>query len=286
MPGGITHSNKDVLFKVLEQLYKDKSLAVYGLDIPKIKRMLPSSFPAVTATEVHADNLFLLEDDSLYLQEYESTVSPDDGIKYAKYICAAVEMLKKEGVKVKNVIIGVIYTGDIVKAPAMYDFGALYVKVNQVFLSKFDSNALYGELKAKIDKGETLTDEDALKLIILPLTQKGTVEKQKLTKNAVELAKMIEDERQQIFCIAAILVASDKFIEKEYSNQIKEWIGMTKVARLFEEEKIEAVSQAQVQTREEIAIKLLTNHVDIKVVMESTGLTFDEVMRLKSKIKL
>ena len=75
MPDGITHSNKDVLFKVLSQYYENKSLAVYGFtDMPKIKRLLPSDYPAVTATEIHADNTFLLEDDSLLLLEFESTV--------------------------------------------------------------------------------------------------------------------------------------------------------------------------------------------------------------------
>ena len=58
----ITHSNKDVIAKVLTENYRDKSFAVYGLtDIPKIKRMLSPSYPAVTATEFYGDNVFLLE---------------------------------------------------------------------------------------------------------------------------------------------------------------------------------------------------------------------------------
>jgi len=117
MPSGITHSNKDVLFKVLSRSYQNISLAAYGLDIPRIKQMLPTDYPAVTATEIHADNAFLLEDGSLYLQEYESTVAPDNFIKYTRYACAAVDMLRKDGIKVENIIIGVIYTGDIMQAP-------------------------------------------------------------------------------------------------------------------------------------------------------------------------
>ena len=66
----ISHSNKDILFKLLAESYKNKSLAVYGLDIPKIKRMLPANYPIITATEIHSDNCFILEDDSLYIQEY------------------------------------------------------------------------------------------------------------------------------------------------------------------------------------------------------------------------
>ena len=104
----ISYTNKDILFKVLERHYENKSLAVYGLDIPKIKRMLPTNYPSVSATEIHADSPFLLEDGSLYLQEYESTVELQDGLKYAKYICAASEFLQKEGIHIANVIVGVI----------------------------------------------------------------------------------------------------------------------------------------------------------------------------------
>jgi len=61
VPEGITHHNKDVMFKVLSRNYENKSLAVYGLNVPIIKRLLPANYPAVTATEIHADNPFLEE---------------------------------------------------------------------------------------------------------------------------------------------------------------------------------------------------------------------------------
>jgi len=84
MPDGITHSNKDVMFKVLSQNYENKSLAVYGLNVPRIKRLLPANYPAVTATEIHAENPFLLEDDSLLILEYESDPTQEDFLKYNK----------------------------------------------------------------------------------------------------------------------------------------------------------------------------------------------------------
>ena len=54
---------------------------------------------------------------------------------------------------------------------------------------------------------------------------------------AIDLAKQVDDERQQVFIIAGLLTAADKFIDKAYSNQVKEWLKMTQVARLYEEEK-------------------------------------------------
>ncbi len=50
----------------------NKSLAVYGVNLPKIKAVMPTNLPAIEANELRIDNLFRLEDDSLALIDYES----------------------------------------------------------------------------------------------------------------------------------------------------------------------------------------------------------------------
>ena len=291
MVTGIAHSNKDILMKALSQLYQNKSLAVYGLNIPRIKRMLPSNYPSVSANEYRGDNAFILEDDTLYIQEYESSVKHfDDFIKYTQYVCFALKQLRTEGVAVKQVIIGIIYTGDILTAPNVWDIGAINVQVQQVFLSRFDTNSIYHDIQKKIVSNEELADEDMLKLIILPLTQPEESRKQQLIEDTITLAKQIRDESKQLFAVAGILTATDKFINREYSDQIKEWIRMTKVARLFEEEKMDAVNKAVVETRNEtlitIAKSLLSDGDDYVKVMKHTGLTLDEVVQIHKSLGL
>ena len=63
MSEGIVYQNKDVLFKVLGDTYKDKSLSVYGLDLPPIKSILPANLPAIQADERQTDHVYLLSDD-------------------------------------------------------------------------------------------------------------------------------------------------------------------------------------------------------------------------------
>ena len=242
MPIGITHKNKDIMFKVLSQNYKDKSLAVYGLSLPRIKRMLPANQPTVAATEVSADNIFLLEDDSLLILEYESAPVTKDFCKYGKYVLNSLDQLGSGSLKTAKVTVAVIYTGDIQEFASEFDVGALRVQVEQVFLSKFDTDGIYAGLKAKVAAGEALSDDDVMKFIILPLTQPEKPRKQELTERTVDLARQVQDEQQQLFILAGILTATNKFIDREYSEMIKGWIRMTKVARLFEEEKIEAVN--------------------------------------------
>ena len=138
----------------------------------------------------------------------------------------------------------------------------------------------------------------------MPLTQPDKAKKQELIEDTVNLAKQLSDEKQQLFAVAGILTATDKFIDKDYSNQIKEWIKMTKVARLFEEEKIEAVNAARAEARIEgrvegrvegraegqyemqvkMAQSLLIDGEDYLKVMKHTGLTRDEVNRVQMSL--
>ena len=123
-----------------------------------------------------------------------------------------------------------------------------------------------------------------MRLIVLPLTQPKTDKKQELAKDVIDLAKQVKDEKQQTFAVAGILTAADKFIDKDYSNQIKEWLRMTKISRLFEEEKIEAVIAARKEQQMRIAQKLLLRGHHVVDVMEYTELTRDEVTQVQLSI--
>jgi hypothetical protein len=112
-----------------------------------------------------------------------------------------------------------------------------------------------------------------MRLIILSLTQPDKERKQQLARDSVNLAKQIQDEKQMTFAIAGILTATNKFIGKDYSNSIKEWLGMTYISRLYEEEKIEAVNKALYDEKRSTALEMLRDGDDILKVMRITKLT-------------
>ena len=58
MTEGVTFHSKDVLFKCVSEVFKDQALEVYGINLPKIKEMLPNNFPVINADETRADNIF------------------------------------------------------------------------------------------------------------------------------------------------------------------------------------------------------------------------------------
>lgn len=50
-------TNKDVLSKILDENFKDKLLKVYGLDIPRMKQILPTNLPEIQVNKMRLDNL-------------------------------------------------------------------------------------------------------------------------------------------------------------------------------------------------------------------------------------
>ncbi len=73
-----------------------------------------------------------------------------------------------------------------------------------------------------------------MKLIILPLTVPGSRGKREMLEKVVDLAEQITDEEQRIFTLSGVIVASDKFISREYLNQIRRRINMTQLGLLYE----------------------------------------------------
>ena len=48
----ITYQNKDVVSKIFGENLREKSLAVYGVNIPKITEVLPTNLPVIEANEM------------------------------------------------------------------------------------------------------------------------------------------------------------------------------------------------------------------------------------------
>ena len=232
--------------------------------------------------EKRSDNIFLLEDGRILILEYEADCDKKNLLKYGHYAFRVSEAYYG---KTDELVIAVIYTGNATEAPKELNLGCVSIRTEQVFLSSFDGDRTYEELRHKVTNDIQLSNDDVMRFIILPLM--GNDDKQKRMEEAVELAKLVADEIIQTFVIAGILTASDKFIDRDYSNRIKEWMRMTKVGQLYEEEKIEAVNEAvqkAVQKRQsEIAKNLLDNGAGIALIMKSTGLTRADIDRLSKK---
>ena len=129
-----------------------------------------------------------------------------------------------------------------------------------------------------------MEDDDLMRLVILPLTVPGTEGKQSMLERIVELAEQIPDEGQRIFTLSGVIVASDKFINRDYMDQIRRRINMTQLGQLYEKEKIEYANQKVREKTKEIAKSLLEDGTEIVKIMKVTGLTEEELPNLENEL--
>lgn len=245
----IAYQNKDIALKYFGDALKNKNLTVYGLPNIRIKDTRPTNLPAIEVNELRMDNLFILEDSSFALIDYESTFGIHDIVKYVNYIARILKRFVRQedgrnserGRKRLPVIhLIIIFSADISDIdPNILDVGCMQLKIEPVYLLRMETEKVYSKIQYKVENKETLNDDEMLEMIVLPLTVKGKEEKRALAEETVRLAQEIQDEEQRMQALAGILTFADKILDKEYAKRIKEVIGMNKVEKLFYDEGVE-----------------------------------------------
>lgn len=248
MSDGIAYQNKDIEFKILSESYKERSFEAYGLKLPRIKEVLPTNLPAVYTNEMCMDNLFLLEDDTYALVDYESVNTVKNRIKYMHYMSRVTQRIYNEIGKTPFIRMIVIYTGDVEKADNVFQVGCMTLQMEQVFVSHLPAEKIYQTVRYKLECRERLTEQELMQLIILPLAEKGPEDKQKRIKQVIDLVKRIEDEQEQKLVFSGLLVITDKFIGRADAEKIRREITMTKVGRLIFED---GLAEGRKEGREE-----------------------------------
>jgi hypothetical protein len=285
MTEGIAYQNKDILFKILSDHYPHISFKIYGLDLPAVKEVLPTELPDISANTRHADGVFLLEDDSLLIVDYESASGAENLLKYGHYAFRTLERYWRTRKKIYKIFIAIVYTSDVESAPASLDTGSLRIDVKQIFLHNIDGSAVVSHMRAKLETEQELSDEDILRLIVAPLA-KSKLSKQELLEECVSIAKEMRDESSQAFTVAGLLVVSDKFVNREYSSRIRRWLNMTKVGQIIQEEINAAAEKAAMETaaaqKREIAGNLFRKGMSLSDIVECTGLPIAEAEMLES----
>lgn len=246
---GITAQNKDVVSKWFGETMRNRSLSVYGIDVPKIVDVRPTNLPAIETNEKRMDNLFLLEDGSYALLDYESDYRVGNKVKYAGYVLRLLRRLQKEGVDITRLRIRiiVIYTADVTKDQTSdtLSVGDMIIYTTEGFLSEISSEKVKMRIQHKIEQREPLDDKDLMELIILPLTYKGKENQQRAAHEAVDLAKEIQDESVQEMALAGILSFSDKIIDQKLANEIRRCLNMTKVGAIIAREMEESEARGR-----------------------------------------
>ena len=112
-----------------------------------------------------------------------------------------------------------------------------------------------------------------MQLIILPITEKGKEEKRIRIRQVIEMGQKMDEEQEQAFLLANLLVISDKFIDEAESRELRRWLNMTKVARLIAKD-----------NSIEIAKKMVMKSIDDATIVDCTNLTYEELEAIKEEM--
>ena len=178
----VAYQNKDIVSKIFGEAMKEKSLKAYGLNVPKVVDVLPTNLPALELNELRIDNIFVLEDGSYAIIDYESKYRYRNKVKYLSYVLRILRRLIKDKVDLRKVKIRIIiiYTADVKrgKTEPVFQAGAIQLITEEAFLIEIDGEKEYQRLLKKVENGQLLDEEDMMKMIILPLAYQG-IEKQR-----------------------------------------------------------------------------------------------------------
>lgn len=252
----VAYQNKDIVSKIFGERLKNKSLSVYGINIPRILEVHPTNLPEIEANELRVDNLFRLEDNSFALIDYESTYDYKDKIKYLSYVVRTLKRNSLVDDMEHPVRMIVIYTGNITPDQTRHslDIGCLQFTVEEAFLSALDAAEIEANLDYKMKNNCELTEEEQMQFIILPLIYQNLDDQRKCIKRCFALVKQVNySVRVQTFLLSGMLVFCDKIIPEEDANNMRRWIPMTKIGRMLEEEKQQAVKEAVARAEKETA---------------------------------
>ncbi len=240
----IAYQNKDIVSKVFAERCKGKSLTVYGMKLPPVKAVLPTHIPVIQANELRIDNVFLLEDDTIVILDYESKYEGKSKHKYIRYINHVAEYYASEWKRTVKIRMIVIYTADVTprQTSDVLDVKCLRLKTESLYLSEIDSEEVTEKLSRKIKNKEALTETEMMEFVILPLSYKGKDEKNKSIRRAIDLAKEIPDEETKVFLLSGVAVFADKVVQHGFADEIRRLIRMTQVGMLFEQEKQQAIT--------------------------------------------
>jgi hypothetical protein len=264
----ISQHKKDIIQKYTSGLFKDATLEFYGVKMAKIKQMINVELPVVEVAEESTDFIFSLEDNTYLHFEFQTGYKKADLLRFAMYDLRLHERYKR---KIQTVI---IYSSDVTKTPPNLNTGSLIFAPDIVLMGKYDGNAIYAKLEAKLKAKQDLTDADIINLIFLPLMQTD-IPKAELAEKSIKLAKTIPNRKKREACAVSAFAFALEYLNDTEINRILGVLKVTKLDRFF----TRVITEREI----EIAKEMLLDGEPIEKIIKYTKLTVEEIEELQEQ---
>jgi len=139
---------------------------------------------------------------------------------------------------------------------------------------EFDADLIYNGIVEKISKGERLSKQDLMSIVLLPI-MKSKDDKMTRITNCIDLTKRVENKTDYEQMLGMILLMATKFLKGNDLQKVKERLNMNELIEMFKTDK--AI---------EIAKKFIAQgNISLESIADATGLDIEKLEDLKAEVE-
>lgn len=124
-----------------------------------------------------------------------------------------------------------IHTGKIEKAKTELDCGIHTYRVKPIYLAGHNADEIFQTVKAKMETGEKLNEEDFANLTLTPLMT-SKMSRKDVIKEAIQIVKQ-EKQVTAEKTMAMLYTLADKFLNTSELKEVKEALSMTRLGQML-----------------------------------------------------
>jgi len=246
---------EDAVLKKAMEIFEQSAVKFFGINT-RIIAPAPTEIKNIEIKTNYTDYLFYSEDGNYLHFEFQTTDKKDD-IKRFLYYDAS--LFYKEKRKVRTIV---VYSSEIEKVEEYIDAGTIKYSMEAFYMKNLDGDEKLKYLENKINNKESLSKEDILTLIFLPLMS-GRESRSTRTLKSIELTQKIEDAEERTDSVSMLYALLEKFGDEQSMKKFKEVFSMTEIGKMIigeaidkgkAEGKLEGIKNGKIET----LIKLLT----------------------------
>ena len=261
---------EDTIMKSIMELFEGDAVKFFGINA-RVTAPSRTEFSHIQVQRKTSDWIWDTEDGSCLHFEFQSDYDKND---MARFMITDAMMFFKTGKPVRTIV---VYSANIKEAITTLNAGAIQYNAEAFYMSSLDGDKTYEKIKAKTAAGESLTKQDLMSIIFLPMMN-NSVDKATRFEQVAELSKEITGTDQKLQVQGMISLLAEKFISDFASlKKIKELMS---VGIIFEMMRDDAKKEGKI----EVATNMLKRKTPVEVVMEDTGLDESTVIKLQEEL--
>lgn len=251
-PYRLSRQALDVVFKLEAEALGAALPALIGLDLPPIVRRMPTELPVAQVHLEELDSVFKLGDGSLVDLEFERVFRREALKRFYHY---ASDLIRAYDRRVRTIA---IYgggrgrrsrSGRLVTRTRL-DYGDVQYTVTNVFLDRLDGEATLGRLTAAVALRGSLSPEERLEVVFLPLMRHSRPELE-VVRSALALAERLPAaEQSQV--VASLIGLGRRFLDEGQLGVLLEDLMKTSIGEMILERGVErSIERGREEGREQ-----------------------------------